>query len=394
MASRRSGGLFAGPGLVLCGATGALAWQNGLWGLLTGAVLVAGWIHAHGRLRDPRPLVATTAGDSADPLALLPGLLLDAAPTPMLVLEGGSVRSLNRAARALFGSEDRVAPAPAALLDQGCTRLRQDGRSWRIDRVDMAGSGRPRTLLVLADIDRAERAAEAKVSAELIHVVGHELMNGLAPIVSLAESARAALDGGIGRDPALVAEIVGTLARRAESLQRFVSAYRALARLPDPVFGPVRLRGFADDLARLFAGRWPGVALAIDVPHDLVWSFDRDQLGQATWALLQNAAEAVTADGGTQVWLRVRATEAGLSLEVSDDGGGVPAALSEGIFRPFHSSKPEGTGIGLSLARQVAMAHGGTLSLEPGERTVFRILLPSTDYLTPPDQAGTGAAQG
>ena len=363
----------ASLGLVACGMTGAMAWRSGMWGLLTGAALAALWLAALNAWAVIRPRAVTppAAAGQADRDALALRLLLDAAPTPLVGIERASVRALNRAARHLFATDDRILPPPAALIDPAATRLRHEGRSWRVDRVWVADGG---SVAALIDIEQEERTAEARASADMIQVLGHELMNGLAPIVSLAESgaaavARPALDGDLLR------EILSTLARRAESLQRFTEAYRTLARLPEPVRRSVGMRGLSDDLAMVFAGRWPEAMLAVEVEAMLEWSVDRDQMGQALWALLQNAAEA--AEGRARVALRMQVTGAGLAIEVEDHGPGVPPEAAARIFRPFHTGKPEGTGIGLSLARQIALAHGGNLTLETGRPTLFRMTLPS-----------------
>lgn len=168
----------------------------------------------------------------------------------------------------------------------------------------------------------------------------------------------------------------GTLARRTEGLQRFTEAYRALARLPAPTRTPVRLRDMADDLAQLFAGRWPTATLSVSVADDLCWPLDRDQLAQTIWALLQNAAEATVLGTVARVGLRMHVTDAVLAIDIEDDGPGVPPDAAARIFRPFHTTRPDGTGIGLSLARQIALAHGGTLTLRSGSPTLFRLILP------------------
>ncbi|QAY78720.1 PAS domain-containing sensor histidine kinase [Sphingosinicella sp. BN140058] len=364
--------LFA-LGLVLCGILGDVAWRHGLWGLLTGAMLAAFWLAAliGWEVAERRaPKVAVAAPEPGSAFALR--LLLDALPTPLVAIEGSSARALNRAGRRLFATDDRIVPTPAALLDADAAYFGFEGRRWRIDRVEMRETGGPAALAALIDIEQEERAAEARAGAELIQILGHELLNGLSPIVSLAESGLAAAD-----DPVLLREILGTLARRADGLQRFTASYRALARLPAPAIRPVRLADLAFDLSRLFAGRWPKVTLEVDVPEDLAWPLDRDQINQAVWALLQNAAEAAPADKDAAVCLRIQRAGAGLAVDVQDNGPGIPPDATRNIFRPFHTSKPDGSGIGLSLARQVATAHGGGLTLEPGVATIFRLWLPA-----------------
>jgi signal transduction histidine kinase len=284
---------------------------------------------------------------------------------------------LNRAARDLFGAEDRILPPPLALFDREVAHFRQSGRRWRLDRVELTSGVGMSYLAALIDVEQEERAAEARVTAELVEVLGHELLNGLAPIASLSESALDVLNGAHD-DPDLLREILGVLARRADGLQRFAEAYRTLARLPEPIRRPVSVREMTDDLARLFASRWPTARLHVDAKEELSWSLDRDQVHQAVWALLQNAAEATQVDrapSGT-VRLSVERADETLVIEVADDGPGVSPADAERIFRAFVTTKPNGSGIGLSLARQIAHAHGGALTLERTPATVFRLNLP------------------
>lgn len=364
-------------GLVMCGIAADEGWRGGLWGSLTGAMVVAIWLAvviwwlAVQRSTTPsveREAAPDRAGDR---------LVLDAAPTPIVMIEGASVRVLNRAARRLFGADDQMMGAPAALTRSDDHYLRHEGRQYRIDRVSLGGGVAERSVATLIDIEEEERVAEARATAEMIHVLGHELLNGLAPIVSLAESGEAALDLP-NPDPTLLREILATLARRAEGLQRFTEGYRNLARLPVPRRTPTSPSAIADDLARLFIGRWPQIALTVRVADAPDWLLDRDQLHQALWALLQNAAEAATAvdDLQPRVILTIQFEAEEMIAEVQDSGAGIAPEQATRIFRPFHTTKADGTGIGLSLARQIALAHGGSLSLLPIMPTTFRLTAP------------------
>lgn len=380
MGSRRGLAVLPfGGGLIACGAVGATAFAYGVWGLFTGAVLVAAWLLALGWWATALDGLAPHTVRSADGTeeASVLRVLLDSAPTPLLSVDAGAVRALNRAARTMFATDDRVLPLPAALLDRGATHLRHEGCSWRIDRVDVAGAGR--MVVALIDIEQEERTAEARANAELIQVLGHELLNGLAPIVSLAESGLAAV---AMRDPhsALLPEILGTLARRAEGLQRFTEVYRTLARLPEPTLRPVSVAALVEDLVRSFESRWPAVTLEVAVAEDLTVILDHDQISQALWAILQNAAEAAAlGNGALRVSLTAQRDGTGAILEVSDSGPGIQPSDAHRIFRPFHTTKPDGTGIGLSLARQIAHAHGGMLLLLQSRPTTFVIRLPAND---------------
>ncbi len=372
-ANRGLSAILASLGLVASGIAGATAWRMGLWGLLTGATLIAAWlgtlvwwavVRPHAA---PQPSMAT----EADADAMVLRILLDAAPTALLGIEGTAVRALNRAARALFATDDRILPIPAALAEPRTTHLSHEGRRWRIDRVTVSNT---RAVAALIDIEQEERAAEARATTEMIQVLGHELLNGLAPIASLAESGVTAVNRPV-TDLELLREILGTLARRAEGLQRFAEAYRALARLPDPILRPTNLREMADDLVRLSVGRWPDITLSVGVDDGLTWLLDRDQIHQAVWALLQNAAEAAR-PSDARVNLRMNDANAQLVIDVMDNGAGIAPASAARVFRPFHTTKTDGTGIGLSLARQIALGHGGALNLEQGPYTIFRMTLP------------------
>lgn len=364
-------------GLAGCGVAADAAWRGGLWGSLTGAVLVAIWLAILTWWLVVQPAFPPSTERDAPDMVAGDRLVLDAVPTPIVMIEGSSVRVLNRAARRLFGGNDRLVSAPAALTRSDDDYLRHEGRQYRIDRVALGGASADRSIATLVDIEHEERVAEARATAEMIHVLGHELLNGLAPIVSLAESGEAALDLP-DPDPDLLREILATLARRAEGLQRFTKGYRDLARLPMPQRTLTSPSALADDLVRLFAGRWPHVVLTVRAADGPDWPLDRDQLHQALWALLQNAAEAATAGrtAEARVMLTIRFETDEMIAEVADSGDGIAPEQATRIFRPFHTTKADGTGIGLSLARQIALAHGGSLGLLSRAPTTFRLVVP------------------
>lgn len=370
---------LTGLALVACGAAMVLAAQQGLWGTFVGAVLMILWLILASRWSAMRPRSLATAAfsDSDAAEATLLRLLLDQAPTPLLSIEGTGAHALNRAARTLFATDDRLLPTPPALADAETTHLQHEGRHWRIDRVRAQGIEADRTVVALIDVEGEERAAEARATAELIQVLGHELLNGLAPIVSLAESGIAAA-ASPGKS-ALLPEILETLARRAEGLLRFTEGYRAMARLPTPRRVAVAPAMLAQDLATLFASRWStSVTLDVHAPAEGLAYVDRDQMTQAIWALLQNGAEAaLAANSPPRVSLDLRCDRAGLTVEIGDSGSGVPATEVNRMFRPFHTTKPGGSGIGLSLARQIARAHGGDVRLMPEDLTTFRLSIPN-----------------
>lgn len=366
---------FAGLLLAAAGAGAAAALMHQFWATFAGClllillVLVADW-----RL-NAREVQQTGESLAAQQEAAMLPILLDQVPTPLVRVEGARASALNRAARRLFGTDDQVLPTPPELLSPDSPQVRIEGRPWRIDRVQAPGSSL--SVVALIDIEAVERVAEARASSEMIETLGHELLNGLAPIVSLAESAEQAMQRPDTRDR-LLPEILGTLSRRTDGLMRFTTAYRALARLPNPAPAPTDLRQLADDLARLFQLQWGDrVAFSVEVEaadHPLI---DRDQITQAIWALLNNGAEAALSGAPpAAVQLVLRANATGVSVSVQDSGPGVAPDLRDRIFRPFFTTKDGGSGIGLSLARQIARAQGGELGLQPAMRTMFRLWVP------------------
>jgi two-component system, NtrC family, nitrogen regulation sensor histidine kinase NtrY len=227
--------------------------------------------------------------------------------------------------------------------------------------------GAARRLVALADIQSEIQAAEAAALKELLQVLSHEIMNSLTPLASLAESAGAMLDENAADAPAQARRSLGVIARRADGLHRFVEAYRQLARLPAPRPRAVSLAELMAEAASLFETRWTarGVALRLEPPvPDVIVRLDPDLTHQALIGLLANAAEAALAAGAEpQVTLIGAPTPHGAALTVQDNGPGVPPEVAAEIFRPFFTTKPEGSGIGLSLARQAIVSQGGQLVL-------------------------------
>ncbi len=370
-----------------CGVGALTAVQSRLPAVAAVLALTAVWIGAGAAWRSrARPIAPPPEPPTqAEPARLLASLL-DQTPAPLLTLDlQGVLRARNRAARTLFRTDDRVLGAPAALLD-ALERAPAPGRStadvgeggarraYAVSLSELHAAGGPMRLAVLLDIEPEVRAAEASALRELMQVLSHEIMNALTPIASLAATAEELLqeDGADAKRQAR--EALGVLARRAEGLARFAESYRALARLPAPVRTPVSLSQLVDEASRLFRSRWTsqGVALEASAPRpDVRVEVDADQTMHAVLNLLANAAEAaLEVDRRTpRVWLHAGAAPGGGAvLRVGDTGPGIAETEREHVFRPFFTTKPQGTGVGLSLARQVARAHGGELTLLPAER--------------------------
>jgi len=292
--------------------------------------------------------------------------------TGELLLRQPIERLLGRSAAEL-GLSEALRPDAPRLLD-----LAFPGRAGRFEmrRRAFRQGGVTHHLLVLSDLSLALREEERQAWQRLIRVIGHELNNSLAPIKSIAGSLERLLE----REPRPAdwredaARGLAIIETRAESLARFMEGYARLARLPAPSRRDLEVQPLVQRVAGLETRRpvevLPGPALTIRA--------DGDQIEQLLINLVKNAAEAAEeTGGGVRVgWTRGDGDPALLELFVEDDGPGLPSPAN--LFVPFFTTKQHGSGIGLVLSRQIAEAHGGTLTLEnllPGCRARLRLPL-------------------
>jgi nitrogen fixation/metabolism regulation signal transduction histidine kinase len=237
---------------------------------------------------------------------------------------------------------------------------------WGLRRGSFRQDGLPHDLIVLSDLSRTLREEERQAWQRLIRVLGHELNNSLAPIQSVAQSMESNLQRAqIDTPPSSKIDIIlddlrqglAIIRSRTEALGRFMAAYARLARLPQPTLAPVGLR----ELVRRVAELETRVRVQVVEGPPVTISADRDQLEQLLINLIRNAAEAVLEIGG-EVLLKWSLERSRVQLSIIDDGPGLSNTTN--LFVPFFTTKPGGSGIGLVLCRQIAEAHGGSLTLE------------------------------
>ncbi|MGE5294039.1 MAG: sensor histidine kinase [Solirubrobacterales bacterium] len=234
---------------------------------------------------------------------------------------------------------------------------------WELRRGSYRDKGMSHSLVLLSDLTRTLHEEERRAWKRLIRTVRHEVNNSLTPIQSVADSLRVL----IGRKPLAddwQEDVKGGLeliAERAEALDRFISAYSRLMHLPEPSFSQVDVA----QLLRRGAGLETRMTVAVLAGRDVRIRGDRDQLEQLLINVISNAVEAslLSRPGGDgQVTIGWQADGDGVEIHIDDDGPG----LAEGVdvFVPFYTTKDHGSGIGLTLSRQIAEAHGGSLTLE------------------------------
>ncbi len=278
------------------------------------------------------------------------------------------LRLVNRAGEALLGQPmDKLLGKTAKELGlEPCYDADQDepltlsfpggsGR-WGIRRSTFREQGLPHDLLVLTDLSRTLREEERRAWQRLVRVLGHEMNNSLAPIKSLAAS----LESLLRRDPPPAdwkddaRTGLSSIASRADSLSRFLQAYTRLTKLPPPQKQDVDLA----ELVQRVVDLEPRLNVKVMAGPKRKIHVDAAQLEQLLINLVRNAVDAALETHGN-VAIGWREKEDSVEIFVQDEGPGIMNTAN--LFVPFFTTKPEGSGIGLPLSRQIAEAHGGSL---------------------------------
>jgi nitrogen fixation/metabolism regulation signal transduction histidine kinase len=234
---------------------------------------------------------------------------------------------------------------------------------YALRRSAFRQGGRPHRLVVLADLGRVLRDEERAAWQRLLRVLGHEIYNSLAPIKSITGT----LSAMTGRDPLPpdwredTRAGLGIIHSRADSLARFIDAYSRLAKLPPP--RPVVLS--LEPLIRRIAALETRIPVTVVPSPAVTVTADPDQLEQMLINLVRNAVDAsLAAEPGAEkaVTIHWLLGEENVEIQVADTGLGI--ANPANLFVPFFTTKPGGSGIGLTLCRQIAEAHSGSLTLE------------------------------
>jgi nitrogen fixation/metabolism regulation signal transduction histidine kinase len=303
----------------------------------------------------------------------------------VLTNDADAILYSNTTARQLFGGGRKLegdrfaryldaAPAPLreAIERGGDTlfTLELDGEPqvYHVSQRKFLLNALPHRLLLLKQLTREINSQEVATWKKVIRVIAHELNNSLAPISSLAHSGQ--ILARAPPDPEQLVRVFSTIEERARHLAGFIEGYAQFAKLPQPRLAPIA---------------WPVLLerLRAVVPFQPIGSlpkrvaaFDTAQIEQALINLLKNARESGSEPGSID--LAVTEAPRGFSIEVRDRGPGFSPAALENALVPFYSTKETGTGLGLTLCREIVEAHGGRLRIanREGGGAVISLWLP------------------
>lgn len=323
--------------------------------------------------------------------------LVEHTPVPLLVIHGDDRVTLqNNAARRLFGTEQVTELRHLRKFGAGFHTAVQDsvpGKrelvSFSVDGIDHKltlsttenlVAGEALRLVSLQDIQSEIDETQSEAWQELVLVLTHEIVNSITPVRSLASSAvelvediaaKSSPDSPIAADIDDLRDAVVTLEKRSNNLMEFVGSYRQLTRLAPPEKKRIPLGELFEAVSTLATAEWPDRRdiLSCEVkPAGLDVYADPVLLEPVLLNLLRNAWQATQHQDNARIVMQARLNRRGsVVVEVSDNGPGVPDKLTTKIFVPFFTTKEQGSGVGLALARQVMTAHGGFIRLSSND---------------------------
>ena len=240
-----------------------------------------------------------------------------------------------------------------------CSALEFEGKRLRVVSIGN----------IHEELDRKEVESWEK----LTRILTHEIMNSLAPVTSISHTLLAQSD-----DAATVRQGLETIHSTSERLMRFVSAFRAVTRIPTPQKAPFYLSELVVESLSLIPHE--GIEVEVNIePEDTMLYADRALMSQVMVNLLKNATEALLSQD-CQRKITIRSTidaEERIQIEITNNGSAIPAEVAENIFTPFFTTKTDGSGIGLAVSRQIIRLHGGSLRLKHNEagRVTFAVVV-------------------
>ena len=232
-------------------------------------------------------------------------------------------------------------------------------------------------ILALNDINNELDEKEIDSWIRLTRVLTHEIMNAVTPITSLSDTLLGLTEAQVSKEE--IRNGLQTISSTGKGLLSFVESYRKFTRIPTPEPSLFYVKSFIERMVELARHQHPDVRVTFHTdiaPSDLILYADENLVSQVVINLLKNAIQAIESDKNTDkeghINIRAYCNEAeAILIEISNNGPAIPNDIAEHIFIPFFTTKEGGSGIGLSISRQIMRLSGGNLSLLPGKETTF-----------------------
>jgi two-component system nitrogen regulation sensor histidine kinase NtrY len=304
--------------------------------------------------------------------------------------QAGQIQIINAAARRLLKIQkadhlDELAPISRELVDT-FQKLKTGGRELvrvklsdevsqlSVYAIELTVRGEVVKLISMSNIQSELEQKEMEAWQNLVRVLTHEIMNSVTPISSLAGIVEEELRNHLGQGKNLPADQLGdmhlsvqTISKRSEGLIHFVKEFRSLTQVPKPRLDQVGVRPLLHEIALLHKKECAETGIDVEVnvqPDQLALQADKNLVEQVLINLFRNAVQSFDQPGNRKIILTGNTIEDRPAISVKDTGSGIEPEALEKIFIPFFSTKKTGSGIGLSLSRQIMRQHNGSISVK------------------------------
>ena len=316
------------------------------------------------------------------------GTMLDHVQSGVIVIDGEKIDYSNTVAKGFLGMAEisslrqigRISPdlanafREASEIESRASFISERGTvQFSISACTARLHGKEVSIVTFNDITREMENNESESWTRLIRVLTHEIMNTVTPVASLSSALSQNLDSYSAED---IRSALGTIASSSEGLISFVQSYRSLTHISAPVRKAFYLKDLVNDSVNIAKANWPSVnVLYRELSSDVILYADYGQMSQVLNNLIKNAVQAGA--GNVSITASIDKREQTV-IDIANDGEPISASGQEQLFVPFYTTKgSSGTGVGLSLCRQIVRLNGGTIKLSSStqEATVFTIVM-------------------
>lgn len=316
------------------------------------------------------------------------GTMLDHVQSGVIVIDGEKIDYSNTVAKGFLGMAEisslrqigRISPdlanafREASEMESRASFISERGTvQFSISACTARLHGKEVSIVTFNDITREMENNESESWTRLIRVLTHEIMNTVTPVASLSSALSQNLDSYSAED---IRSALGTIASSSEGLISFVQSYRSLTHISAPVRKAFYLKDLVNDSVNIAKANWPSVnVLYRELSSDVILYADYGQMSQVLNNLIKNAVQAGA--GNVSITASIDKREQTV-IDIANDGEPISTSGQEQLFVPFYTTKgSSGTGVGLSLCRQIVRLNGGTIKLSSStpEATVFTIVM-------------------